>query len=75
MAKEIRVSINTDVTFNATEKEEKLIKAIHEASLDVDDDYEIYDKLMNKLSDLLLSRLYQEIKGLDDIEILDINWE
>ena len=75
MTKEIRVSINTDVTFKTTEKEEKLIKAIHEASLDVDDDYEIYDRLMNKLGDLLLSRLYKEIKGLEDIEVLDINWE
>lgn len=75
MAKEITVTIHTDITFNATEKEEELIKAINEASIDCDDDYETYDMLRNMLDDLLLHRIHKELKNLKEVEILDTNWE
>lgn len=75
MAKEITVTIHTDITFKATEKEEELIKAINEASIDCDDDYETYDMLRNMLDDLLLHRIHKELKNLKEVEILDTNWD
>ena len=75
MAREITVTIHTDIIFKTTEKEEELIKAIHEASIDCDEDYETYDMLRNMLDDLLLHRIHKEMKNLKDVEILDTNWE
>ena len=74
MAKEITVTIHTDITFEATDLEKRIIDAIRETSLN-DDDYEIYDKLRNKLDDLLLVRIYKEMKNLKDVEILDTEWD
>lgn len=74
MVKEITVSVQADITFEATAREEQLIENIHNATLN-DDDYEEYDKLMNKLNNILLDRLYEEIKGLKEISILDTNWD
>lgn len=74
MAKEITVTIHTDITFEATELEKRIIDAIRENLLN-DDDFEIYDKLRNKLDDLLLARIHKEMKNLKDVDILDTNWD
>lgn len=74
MAKRITVSVQADITFEATAREEQLIEDIHDATLN-DDDYEEYDKLMNKLNNILLDKLYTEVEGLNEISILDTNWE
>ena len=72
MARKIIVSIEADIELEATEKEEELIKKINEASLNVDDDYETYDKLENKLANLIMERVEKEIS---EVTILDIDWD
>lgn len=75
MAREITITISGNITFNATEKEEKLIKAIDELPSEEEDYDEIYDKLVNKLETLLLNRICREMKELNDVTIYDTNWE
>jgi hypothetical protein len=75
MAKEITVTIHTDIIFKATKEEEELIKAINEIPIDCDDDYETYDMLKNMLEDLLLHRIHKEMKNLNDVDILDTEWD
>jgi len=75
MARKITITISGDITFNATEKEEKLIKIIDELPSEDEDYDEIYDKLVNKLETLLLNRIYREMKDLNDVEIHDTDWE
>ena len=75
MAKEITVTIHTDIVLKTTKEEEELIKAINEASIDCDDDYETYDMLKNMLEDLLLHRIHKEMKNLNNVDILDTEWD
>ena len=75
MTRKITITINGDITFNTTEKEEEIIKAIDELSPEEDDYDESYDMLVNMLNDLLLNRIYKEMKNLNDIEIHDANWD
>ena len=75
MARKITITICGNITFNTTEKEEKLIKAIDELPCEEEDYDEIYDKLVNKLETLLLDRICREIKDLNDVTIYDSNWE
>lgn len=69
MGKNIVVSINAEVVLKATEKEEKIIKAIENSTSD-----DKYDELQDKLNALLLDRIPKEVEGLSDVGILDTNW-
>lgn len=75
MKRKITITISGDIVLTTTEKEEKLIKAIDELSPEEEDYDEIYDRLVNKLETLLLSRINGEMENLEDIEIHDTDWD
>lgn len=71
--KKITVSVEADIELIPTKEEEKLINEINEAGLGIDDDYETYDNLTDKLNKLIMKRIEKE--NLKDITIHDINWD
>lgn len=72
MAKKITVSIQADITLEATKKEETIIKALRSA--EENDDWDLCCDLQDALEELLSDRISKEIKNIKDVEIHDTNW-
>lgn len=73
MSRKITVSINADVTIEATKEVEETMKKMRRA--EEDDNWDLYCKLENKLEELLSNSVYEGIKNIKDVNVLDVNWE
>lgn len=77
MEREIRISINADITIKTTKEEEKILNMIDNASwtdtFSLSDEDDAYDEAMDKLGELIRNRL-EKTYG-KDFHILDINWD
>ena len=72
MARKITVTIQADITIEATKRMEEIIKAYRGA--EEDDDWDICCELENILEELLSDKISKEIKGIKNVEVLDTNW-
>jgi len=72
MGRKIIVTVEADIEFEATEKEEELMKKIDELLFSDVDDYKTYDKLNYKLSNLVTERVEKEMAG---VTVQDIRWD
>ena len=73
MARKITVSIQADVTFEATKEMEKIIKALRNA--EEDDDWDLCYELDYKLEQLLVGEISKKIADIKDVDVLDKNWD
>jgi len=72
MGRKIIVTVEAEIEFEATEKEEELMKKIDELLFADVDDYKTYDKLNNKLNNLVMERVEREMAG---VAVQDIYWD
>lgn len=72
MARKITISIQADITLEATKRIEEIIKAYRSA--ENEDDWDICYELENILEELLSDKISKEIKGIKNVEVLDIDW-
>lgn len=73
MAREITVTIRADITLEITKEMGKIIKLKRRA--EENDDWGLCCKLDYKLEKLISDKISEEIVGIEDIDVLDTNWD
>lgn len=70
MSRKVVVTMRADIALEATEEEEKVIEALENSTSDDE-----YDELREKLDELVCGRIIKEMKKIEDVDFLDINWD
>lgn len=73
MARKITVTIQANVTLEATTEMEEILKAYKIAM--ENDEWDICNELQDKFESLISSKICEEMKDIKDVEIHDANWD
>jgi 16S rRNA C1402 (ribose-2'-O) methylase RsmI len=73
MKRKITVTIQANVTLEATTEMEEILKAYKIAM--ENDEWDICNELQDKFESLLSDKIYEKMEGIKDIEIHDADWD